>query len=423
MREALGRWIIRATWAYVALVLVILVLMRWVGEAWWGVAVLLFVPRWIYLGPVAVLAMASGLIRRPSPWAGQWAVQGAVALAVAGPLMEFNIPFGRLAGPRIDGERVRILSFNVGQLPLDGAGLVRMIERERIDLICFQERMIDPHVEAFFARRGWRRDASGKIVSRFPIVAELAPLSLEWGGEDRCTAILSRVRVRAPTGSEFIVASVHLPTIRWGFYRLRAGDVAGLKMHLDWWRLQMERVAAALGETRGTPLIVAGDFNMPSDGSTMAALRSSFRFAFDEAGFGYGYTRPSRYPWFRIDHILASPEWGIARCWVGPDFGSDHLPLLAEFALPPTARRGGGAGRRAGRRPERSGGGGMPVARAPRQGYCLGTIPRKRSIGDRITRVHDHGLDDIEGADHLGRRHQPADPREPLGPVRHPGTA
>ncbi len=44
------------------------------------------------------------------------------------------------------------------------------------------------------------------------------------------------------------------------------------------------------------PVIVGGDFNMPADDSTMAALRLSFRFAFEEAGWGYGYTRPSRSP-------------------------------------------------------------------------------------------------------------------------------
>ena len=66
----------------------------------------------------------------------------------------------------------------------------------------------------------------------------------------------------------------------------------------------------------------------------MAALASLYRFAFEDAGWGYGYTRPSRYPWFRIDHILASPEWVFTRCRVGPDVGSDHLPLIAEAVLP-----------------------------------------------------------------------------------------
>jgi hypothetical protein len=66
----------------------------------------------------------------------------------------------------------------------------------------------------------------------------------------------------------------------------------------------------------------------------MVTLSTFLRFGYEDAGWGYGYTRPSRYPWFRIDHILASPEWVFTRCWVGPDLGSDHLPLIAEVVLP-----------------------------------------------------------------------------------------
>jgi vancomycin resistance protein VanJ len=33
----------------------------------------------------------------------------------------------------------------------------------------------------------------------------------------------------------------------------------------------------------------------------------------------------------RIDHILAGPGWYCARCWVGPDVGSPHRPVLADL--------------------------------------------------------------------------------------------
>jgi endonuclease/exonuclease/phosphatase (EEP) superfamily protein YafD len=345
IREAIGRTIIWATWGYALLILAALVLIRWVGEAWWGVAVLLFVPRWLFLGPVALLAIASGLVRRPSPWVRQWAMQGAIALVIAGPLMGFMVPLARLVEPRVEGDRIRVLTYNVAQDSIDGKRLVEMIERERIDLICFQERMLDKHVEAFFASRGWHRSRSRAVASRFPILDDLEPPPGEFLSEDRHPAVLTRVRLRAPSGTEFVLASAHLPTIRKGFERLFAGKVWGLEIHLAWWRHEMERVIDAFSSLRGTPIIVGGDFNMPAEDSTMAALGSSFRSAFDEAGWGYGYTRPARYPWCRIDHLLASPEWGITRCWVGPDFGSDHLPLLAEFVLPAPPRRPGSQAR------------------------------------------------------------------------------
>jgi endonuclease/exonuclease/phosphatase (EEP) superfamily protein YafD len=113
------------------------------------------------------------------------------------------------------------------------------------------------------------------------------------------------------------------------------GDVRGLTLHVAWWGSEMSRVLSLLSRSSDLPMVVGGDFNMPSDDSTMAALRNYFRFAFEEAGWGYGYTRPAEYPWVRIDHLLSSPEWSVTRCRVGPDLGSDHLPVIAEFVLPP----------------------------------------------------------------------------------------
>ena len=68
--------------------------------------------------------------------------------------------------------------------------------------------------------------------------------------------------------------------------------------------------------TGNLPLVLAGDFNLPADDSTMVALRDHFRFAYAEAGWEYGYTKPSNLPWVRIDHILMGPEWSAAP-WAG----------------------------------------------------------------------------------------------------------
>ena len=35
-----------------------------------------------------------------------------------------------------------------------------------------------------------------------------------------------------------------------------------------------------------------------------------------------------------IDRILTTPDWFINECRVGPDLGSDHLPVIAEVILP-----------------------------------------------------------------------------------------
>jgi endonuclease/exonuclease/phosphatase family metal-dependent hydrolase len=329
-RSRFGPWVKGATYLYAALVLAALILIRWVGNSWWGVAPLLFVPRWLFLAPVGVLAFLAAWLRAPA----LWLVQGASALVVAGPLMGLSLPLTRLGSTPPAGDRFRILCFNLGSMPYDAGALTAYIEREHIDLVCLQEgARDDPVLEAFFAQ-GWQRDEEKYVASRYPIVRELKPMPHTYQPDDRWTAHLNGAFIRAPSGREFLLASTHLPTLRPGLNRLLEGDVQGLRLHQDWWRSELERVVGWLDHAQGAPLVVAGDFNVPPDDSTLAALRMSYRFAFEEAGWGYGYTRPARVPWFRIDHVLTSPEWDVARCWVGPNFGSDHLPLIAEVVLP-----------------------------------------------------------------------------------------
>ena len=67
------------SWLYAALVLVTLGMIRVVGDDWWVVDVLLLMPRWLFLGPVALLAAVSGWRR----CFGHWALQAAIALVVA----------------------------------------------------------------------------------------------------------------------------------------------------------------------------------------------------------------------------------------------------------------------------------------------------------------------------------------------------
>ncbi|SIO60059.1 Uncharacterized conserved protein YafD, endonuclease/exonuclease/phosphatase (EEP) superfamily [Singulisphaera sp. GP187] len=330
-RHRRGRSIAIATWVYALFLLTILALIYWVGEDWWGVTILLFVPRWLYLGPVIALALASGLRWRPS----HWILQGTIGLVVAGPLMGLSFSTARLWGPRVEGTRVRILTYNLGPGPIDSHRLIQMIERERIDLICLQENVEINLAFKAYLDRGWYRDPSKRLASRYPIVANLESLNVQSSNDGWYSAQLDRVRVRTPQGVEFVVVTVHLPTIRPGLTGVLEGNLNRLPPQIQWWRIQLGRVVSSLSALGNVPVLVGGDFNMPSDDSSMATLRSVFRFGFEDAGLGYGYTRPSRVPWFRIDHLLASPHWTFTRCWVGIDCGSDHLPLIAEVVLPP----------------------------------------------------------------------------------------
>jgi endonuclease/exonuclease/phosphatase (EEP) superfamily protein YafD len=344
VRPRRGRWVEALSWAYALTVLAALALIRFRGDVWWPATELMFLPRWAWLVPLPALAEAAGWVRRPS----LWTIQGASALVVAGPLMNLSLPIERLWGDIPAGTRVRVMTFNQGAGRPDVDGLLRLIERERVEVVCLQEGgspkgLPDPVVEALLAR-GWSANEERTILTRLPIVAELGPLDVEDGDYSYWKARLSRARLRAGRDDEFVVASAHLPSMFYAFAALRHGDMIGFRQHMTWrWR-QMLAVAQALRQTSGAPLIVGGDFNTPADSPLMDLLRmAGLRPAFEEAGWGYGYTRPAL--GIGLDQVLASPDCTVTRCRVGPDLGSDHRPVIAEVALPPPMP-GGRAGSR-----------------------------------------------------------------------------
>jgi vancomycin resistance protein VanJ len=111
------------------------------------------------------------------------------------------------------------------------------------------------------------------------------------------------------------------------------------------------RSAASLAAA-SAPAVLLGDFNMTARHAAYAFFqRAGLRDAFGDVGRGHGrtlptrlgYTRPLRrpLPWLRlvpvarVDYIWHTRELRAEAAWVGPDAGSDHLPVLARLALDP----------------------------------------------------------------------------------------
>ena len=96
-------------------------------------------------------------------------------------------------------------------------------------------------------------------------------------------------------------------------------------------RWEQSEKAAQEASTVSGPLLIVGDFNTPSESYLFRRVWAGYADAFTPAGWGWGYTFFNSRTMTRIDHILSGEGWNCSRCWVGPDIGSPHRPVLAEL--------------------------------------------------------------------------------------------
>lgn len=318
--------------------LAVLALLRWSGDRWWPGTLLMYAPRWPWLTLPLALAIAAGLRRRFR----LWPAHAAMAAVVLGPIMGLHLPVSRWLSPHSDddGTWLRVMTCNVGADALDVPAVIDLIERDRIDLVLFQEIETRPlpELDAYFALWGWSVNGRRTIASRHPIVDETPHADYPWKRPHFWGPRLDRARLRLPSGREIDALSVHLPTIRFGLSLALAGDTAGLQAHIDWRREQLRHLLRDAEPEPGVPMILGGDLNAPSDSLLLDPLRARFLFSGDRSSLGYLYTRPAAFPWIGIDHVLCTPDCLPLSSFAGPRVGSDHRPLISTIHVPPTAR-------------------------------------------------------------------------------------
>lgn len=96
-------------------------------------------------------------------------------------------------------------------------------------------------------------------------------------------------------------------------------------------RRQLRRVAEILRADPATPLLLLGDFN-----EWLWPRRLQRELYAQLGAWTCQATFPSRLPLFALDRICCRPAGLLARTWIARQgrAASDHLPLLAELALP-----------------------------------------------------------------------------------------
>ena len=228
-----------------------------------------------------------------------------------------------------------VLTLNLGHLRSGPDEVARVLRAVDADLVLLQE--VGPHHEpplrrqlgGLYEHQAWyplgRRGKA--VLTRFPLQRQEL---IEF--RDGASALDATAEI---AGREVRVLNVHHRS--WVCFggRLSSGVLA-----VETWvaeRRFSDEVA-----------LVAGDFNSVPGSAVLAELEESgFTSAFSQVGDGAGFTFPipGRYkgwPWgptHRLDHVLHSPELEALRAEVGPDAGSDHLPVIADLRFSLRSRR------------------------------------------------------------------------------------
>jgi endonuclease/exonuclease/phosphatase family metal-dependent hydrolase len=313
--------VVGACLVYYAAIIGLWALLGTVGDRWWLATAVMYGPRWIWAAPMAVLVPAAAAFRPRFLW-----LLLVTAIVIIGPVMGFCVPWPSL-GSAPDGFAIRVLTCNVGG-GLRPADLARVIAEAGADIVALQE----GHMQLLPAEAwpvGWTVQTT--VASRYPIrrVEKLSRRMLGGAG------FVTRFDLETPGGLVHFV-NLHLQSVRNGlqpmiFSRHRPWRAASeLAANIDLRARESEAASGWVSEV-SDPVLIAGDFNLPVDSDIYQRCWSSYTDAFTSAGLGFGYTWFSRWHGVRIDHILAGPGWRVRRCWVGPDVGSDHRPVVADL--------------------------------------------------------------------------------------------
>ncbi len=309
------------SWFYVLLLFAVWALLATEGDQWWPATLILFLPRWAWGVPLVVLGLAAVLFR--PRMLGLLLLGGVV---VVWPLMGLCIPWDRLsAQEEKNGFRCRVFTCNVHRNPF---GVKPAIRDARPDVVALQDCSGDfaPHD---FGEGEWHVQARGQFVvaSRYPIREFI---ELEPPAAPKNTVV--RAILETPVGPVRLY-NLHLASPREGLVAVRQRGWNGghvLQSNSNARRTQSVAIDAWIRKEAG-PLVIVGDFNTPTDSTIYGAVWAKYTNAFSEAGLGWGYTYYTSRTSLRIDHILAGPGWRCRDCWVGPEVGSEHRPVIADL--------------------------------------------------------------------------------------------
>jgi len=243
-------------------------------------------------------------------------------------LMGFRLQIPTSAPERGD---LRLMTFNVHRQHVDASRLAQYLAIVKPDVIALQD-WSSADKEPLFSGGDWHVQREGELLvaSRFAI-GKITPVNF---GDSNDSSRSERgaaacFELLLPSGPINLI-NVHLASPHTGLLSVIEDRGQTLEHNaVKRWR-ESETLRDQIDHTP-EPLILAGDFNTTDDSQIFREHWADFADAFSDRGWGFGYTYLVAHTQLRIDHILTSQSWRPIRCWVGPEAGSPHRPLLADL--------------------------------------------------------------------------------------------
>jgi len=344
LRLAPIRWLARAAVAATVLLAVLHASAYSIeGMSGWWLELLQYVPYPAYLLPALAALALSFMLSWP------WRVAAALGVGLV-----LTVVMGWVWGRADAGtEPLRMMTYNIkaylaAPAPTAFDAIAREVASHDPDILVMQDagdlmqrRRRSPEIAAgIFAGKNVYAQGQYIIVSRFALRdCALGDIGFRGQRYDYAHCIVTA------HGRDIDLITAHFLTPRQGLNATRREPVEGL----DDWRqnfadrlVQSHKLAADVA-ARTRPLILAGDLNASEASPVLRSLLDrGLRDAFSSAGRGYGYTHGHALrlgiSFLRIDHVLVSPEIGVADAFPGGWQASEHRPVIADLLLQRSSR-------------------------------------------------------------------------------------
>ncbi|MET9381494.1 endonuclease/exonuclease/phosphatase family protein [Streptomyces sp. NPDC002928] len=261
-----------------------------------------------------------------------WRRSLSAVVALLLPVMVWlNLFGGLLSDKSHSGSDLTVASHNVGADNPDPVGTARDLAASGADILALEEITAQARgtYEKGLAKAYPYHAVLGTVGlwSKLPL-SDTRPVDTEMDAGPLGATKPADVKMAYNRALRTTVATDHGPL---AVYVAHLGSVR-LMPRGGFWTDSRDRNAQALGEAiaaeQNERVVLLGDLNGTTDDRAFDGLTSQLRSAQEEAGNGFGFTWPAKFPVVRIDQILVrgvKPE----SSWLLPATGSDHRPVAA----------------------------------------------------------------------------------------------